>query len=85
MSGAAKVGDAVTWRHVNRGGYGYVWRIPAVVVSRSAKRVRLAVLRQDGGAVVYRSVLPDSCGPEQPHQAPTYAEIRRLLAAGGEL
>jgi hypothetical protein len=46
-SEAVAPGDAVRWRRITRGAYGYMELLPAVVVRVSAKRVRVAVLRKD--------------------------------------
>ena len=51
-------GDAVTWRYEQRGGWGYVWSVPAYVVKVGAKRVGIAVSKNDGSWVP-RWVTPD--------------------------
>lgn len=41
-------GQRVVWRHQPRGGYGYVIRVPATVVRRTAKRVLIAAQLKTG-------------------------------------
>lgn len=41
-------GDAVTWRKVARGGYGYVLSIPAYVVKLGNRRVGIGAIKKDG-------------------------------------
>ncbi|HLZ62775.1 MAG TPA: winged helix-turn-helix domain-containing protein [Ktedonosporobacter sp.] len=41
-------GQAVTWRHVPRGGYGYVYPVDATVVGVSGNKLTLRVQKQDG-------------------------------------
>lgn len=53
-----KVGQKVIWLHETRGGYGYIWRIPATVVRIGKSRVTIEVTRRDGSKVL-RSVLPE--------------------------
>lgn len=48
-------GDLAVWHHLPRGGYGYVYVVPCVVVRCTGKRVRIAVRKTDG-FVVERSV-----------------------------
>jgi hypothetical protein len=43
-------GDLVIWEHETRGGYGYVERIPAIVVRPSAQKVTIEVQTVDGRA-----------------------------------
>lgn len=55
-------GNKVIWRHEMRGGYGYVERIPATVVSVFAKRVRIRVEMRRSECVseiVERTVKPE--------------------------
>ena len=49
-----KPGDKVTWRHVPRGGWGYVFRVPAVVVSVGTKTVRIRAKLTGGGEKTVR-------------------------------
>jgi hypothetical protein len=42
-----KAGQQVIWSHQPHGGYGYLIDVPAVVVSVTAKRVRIAAQRQN--------------------------------------
>lgn len=66
-------GDAVTWTHVPRGGWGYVWRVPARVVSVGRKRVTIdAALRRGGTKRV--SVTPGSLAPTDDALAAARAE-----------
>jgi hypothetical protein len=44
-----EAGQAVTWRHVPRGGYGYVMRVPATVVKQTPKRVQILAELKVGG------------------------------------
>lgn len=53
-------GDAVTWRFESRGGWGYVFFVPAFVVKVNAKRVGIAALYSDGETWLPRWVKPDS-------------------------
>jgi hypothetical protein len=41
-------GQAVVWRHVPRGGYGFCWGIAAEVVKVGAKRVLIRVRLRSG-------------------------------------
>lgn len=42
-------GDKVTWRHVPRGGYGYIFYVPATVVNATARRVIIDAQLKRGG------------------------------------
>jgi hypothetical protein len=45
-------GLCVIWLHKPRGGYGYVIRVPGAVLSWTASKVQLEVIRADGSRVV---------------------------------
>jgi hypothetical protein len=40
-------GDEVTWTYETRGGWGYIWKVPAYVVKVTAKRVGIAAAAID--------------------------------------
>lgn len=44
-SAAYALGDEVTWHAETRGGWGYIWHVPAYVVRVTAKRVGIAALK----------------------------------------
>jgi len=46
-----QIGDAVTWLHSPRGGYGYVFRIPGQVVGFGRGRIKCRVKKNDGTLV----------------------------------
>ena len=52
-------GQRIVWLHEYRGGYGYVHRIPGVVVKATPKRVQIEV-RKTSGEAVRRWVLPQN-------------------------
>jgi hypothetical protein len=54
--------ERAIWAWTPRGGYGYTQAIPSVVLHRTAKRVRIRVMRQSG-ELVERSVTPDHVRP----------------------
>lgn len=56
-------GQAVTWFHTMRGGYGYVERVPAVVWRIGNKRVTILVKDNDGNPL-RRSVSPENLVPK---------------------
>ena len=41
-------GDRVIWHYEPRGGYGYIIRVPAIVVSVSLKRIVIAAATKNG-------------------------------------
>ena len=41
-------GECVTWLHERRGGWGYVLRVPAVVIRSGRRRVLILVERRNG-------------------------------------
>jgi hypothetical protein len=43
------VGEHVIWSHVPRGGYGYVWSVPATVVRVGRVRVTIDAALDGGG------------------------------------
>lgn len=47
-----KKGDEVTWLHEPRGGYGYVFRIPGIVVGHGRCRVKIEIAKASGEKVV---------------------------------
>ena len=57
-------GQRVAWLREYRGGYGYVHRIPGVVVKATAKRVQIEV-RKTSGEAVLRWVRPGHLEEEQ--------------------
>jgi hypothetical protein len=57
-------GDAITWLHVPRGGYGYVFPIPGVVVKVNPKTVKIRVKRVNG-TEVDRNVKPENIKPRK--------------------
>ena len=50
-----KVGEAVTWIHVPRGGYCFGVRVPGTIVRATGRQVRVAV-RRASGEIVEREV-----------------------------
>ena len=42
------VGQSVIWRYTPRGGYGYIYRVPALVVKCGPKRVQIEVTTERG-------------------------------------
>ncbi len=44
-----KAGDKVTWAYTPRGGYGYVYAVPARVVKVGPKKVQIAAQLARGG------------------------------------
>jgi len=59
-------GEKVTWLCETRGGWGYVWHVPAYVVKITAKRVGIAALYADGETWVPRWVKPEKLRPGHP-------------------
>ena len=49
MDASLTAGRRVTWLHEPRGGYGYVIRVPAVVLKVGPKRVTIAATLEGGG------------------------------------
>ena len=60
-----EAGDAVIWRAVVSN-YGHIYRIPAVVLSQSAKRVRIETRYNDGRPERRVSVKPKNLAPASP-------------------
>lgn len=63
-------GDAVTWHHTPRGGYGYVFPIAAEVVKVGAKRIQINAPTVEGDRRLVW-VSPDRCvlaGPTTPEE-----------------
>ena len=61
-------GDRVIYLHTDRGGYGFVARVPAIVVRVRPKRVIVRVATRDGSertipvlALNLRAAKPDGC------------------------
>lgn len=57
-----KPGDAVTWRHVPRGGYGYIAYVAAFVVRVNPKRVAIEVPLLGAGRRIV-NVRPENLTP----------------------
>lgn len=53
------VSEPVTWHYETRGGWGYIWHVPAYVVKVTEKRVGIAALYGDGETWVPRWVKPE--------------------------
>ena len=60
--GRVAVGDRVSWRREQRGGYGFVEHIPGVVLALTPRKARIRVALRDGTAVE-RHVDPASLRP----------------------
>ena len=54
-----EIGDRVIYRHCPKGGYGYIFLIPAKVLGFGRARVKVEVQKADGSRVV-RFVRPES-------------------------
>ena len=59
-----KPGDQMTWLHIPRGGYGFVYPVNAEIVKVNAKTIRIRVAKRDG-ALTERSVKPESLKPRE--------------------
>lgn len=57
-----KPGDKVTWKHSPRGGWGYVYRVDAVILSLGTTWAKIKV-RKAGGEEVERRVKVSSLEP----------------------
>jgi len=65
-SAAWSPGQEVTWVYETRGGWGYIWHVPAYVVKVTAKRVGIAALYGDGETWVPRWVKSEKLLPGHP-------------------
>jgi hypothetical protein len=57
-------GQEVYWWHATRGGYGFAWRVPAVVVRVGPKKVTIDAALERGG-VKRVAVMPESLRPRR--------------------
>jgi hypothetical protein len=44
-------GDFVSWSYSPKGGYGYVFKTPATIISVGPKRIKIEVVKRDGTKV----------------------------------
>jgi hypothetical protein len=54
--------QSVTWKHQPRGGYGYIFRVPATITAVGEKRIRIRV-QKVSGEWVEKWVRPENLEP----------------------
>jgi hypothetical protein len=68
------------WARTPPGGYGYTQAVPALVLRRLAKRIRILVMRQSG-ELVERSVWPEHVRPADAEYVKRHSAIYDALEA----